>query len=172
MPKFISTLAIIAILFSLITPTLANGKKPKQPANSSPAKNIIPRVNSSKSRSVSPDILKAIEIGEKHSKTQIKEKSQLETQAQYEARVAASQPNDIESVELSIPVDEDFTYNAEKQYAIIGIKQIYDDGNKYGFEILKSSSFESFQYRDGYITCVNGFGTKLALHYLVCEINN
>ena len=160
MPRFISTLAIIAILFSFITPTLAKEKKPKQPANSSPAKIIIPRVNSSKSDPISPDILKAIEIGKKHSKTQIKEKSQLETQAQYEARVAASQPNDIEPVELSIPVDEDFTYNAEKQYATIGIKQIYDDGNKYGFEILKSSGFESFQYQSGYITCVNGFGAK------------
>jgi hypothetical protein len=160
MSKFISTLAIVAIFFSFITPALAKGKKPKQPANSSPAKIIIPRVNSSKSRSVSPDILKAIETGKKYSATPIKEKSQLETQSQYEARVAASQPTDIQPVDLSISVDKTLRYNAEEQFATISIEEIYDEGRNYGFETLKQSDFVSFQSQHGKITCSNSFGAK------------
>jgi hypothetical protein len=98
-----------------------------------------------------PDIAQAIIMAKKYKGTQTIEKGRLETQSQYEARFTASQPTNLNPIEIIVPAKETYEYDADEENFIISIKT--DDGSlKTG---LVGRGRESSN-----ITCTNGFGEK------------
>lgn len=113
-----------------------------------------------------PDIAQAIIMAKKYKGTQPIEKSQLETQSQYEARFTASQPTNLNPIEIIVPAKETYKYDADEGNFIISIKTdyIYNENGYGSFKTgLVSQGRESSN-----ITCTNGFGAKFYyqnIHY-------
>ncbi len=117
-----------------------------------------PENSLSKITAESPDIAQAVIMAKKYKGSQSIEKSQLETQSQYEARLAASQPTNINPIDIVVPTKETYKYDAEAGNFIISLKTSYLH-NENGYESLKRGLVINGQESSN-ITCTNGFGAK------------
>ncbi len=108
-----------------------------------------------------PDIAQAIIMAKKYKGTQPVEKSQLETQSQYEARFAASQPTNLSPIEIIVPPKEIYKYDADEGNFIVSMKQ-ESRGNTYDFKTLRNE-LVFIDTREKNVTCTNGLGAKF--HY-------
>ena len=68
---------------------------------------------------ISPDIMQALEMARKYRGNQSTEKSQLETQPQYEARINAAQSINFNMIEVTVSTNKGLYYNADKQSIFI-----------------------------------------------------
>jgi hypothetical protein len=167
MSKFISLLITLMLLITANS-ALAKNKKPKPSNKIDPLPTKTAPSNVSKLDSIPSDIRQLIETSKKYRGTQSIEKSQLETQAQYEARLSASQPTDLKMIELTLPVTKEFKYYADNQSLIVGLDRPdyspISDYNEEGIRALRSAEVEiSKEEHD--VTCTNGYGASFSYLY-------
>jgi hypothetical protein len=179
MSRFFSLSIILMILFAINPTSLAKSKAKVFKKISVPNKllfptkpALIPSSFKSPLDTIPNEILQAIKNAKKYKDDLASEKSQLETQAQYEARVAASLPNNLRAIDLVLPVEEIFNYDAEKQTITISINggHSFDrDGNE--FKKLMAGYIRKDSYKNN-VTCTNGYGASFKYLNTTHDYNN
>jgi hypothetical protein len=170
------TIALVLLVATL--PALARGKKTNprtKPTTTQPATKptTVQPVTQQKSEwdSVPSDIRQMIELSKKYKGNLSTEKSQLETQEQYEARLTASQPTNLQSFELTLPARKRFKYYPSSQSIVISLKSGYTSQESQGKNLisLKEQTVPLSQSKRQ-ITCKNGFGASFDyLHTISIE---
>ena len=156
---FIALICLNSIFVSDIHPSYS--KPHKERKNSSSTTNAPPKPSEnslSKFAVDYPDIAQAILIAKKYQGTVPVEKSQLETQSQYEARISASQPTNISPVEVIVSAKEKYYYDAEEVNFIVSM-EIDSNYNGDNIESLKTGRIYKNESKSN-ITCTNGYGAK------------
>jgi hypothetical protein len=151
---------------SIIHPETSFSKpsKVKKPSKSRNVESITGRKSSPQIDPIPSDILQALQMAKQYRGSQSEQKSQLETQAQYEARIASSQSN-LSEIELTVPVDEEFNYNAEKAVIVVGMKTDYTHtSSSLNNQKVEKKALRRYQksrnISTNEITCTNGYGAK------------
>jgi hypothetical protein len=170
-------LLLFAVFFfcgtSMIHPETSFSKpsKVKKTSKSRNVESILPNTPSSTGRESSPqidpipsDILQVLQVAKQYKGSQSEQKSQLETQAQYEARIASSQSN-LPEIEITVPADEEFSYNAEKAVIVVGMKTDYTHtSSSLNNQEMEKKALRRHQrsktISTNEITCTNGYGAK------------
>lgn len=106
------------------------------------------------------DIRQAMEAAKKYKRSLPTEKSQLETQAQYEARLASSPLTNPDTIEVEIPVSRKLKYDADDQKLIVSMDTGFIPGLHDGkINPLKSDRVQLSSISEN-VTCTNGYGAK------------
>jgi hypothetical protein len=161
MSKFIS-LFITLMLLVIASPMVAKNKKPKPSNKIDPLPTKTSPSSVSKVNSIPSDIRQLIEIAKKYRGNQSVEKSQLETLAQYESRISASQPADLKIFELTLPAMKKFKYYADNESLVVGLdRPLSSPISDYGIGVLRSAEVE-ISKKSRNITCTNGYGASFS----------
>lgn len=165
MDRLVILFVTLALLLNNISyPSEAKGGKNKpstiRTSNVKPIPTQLPKPSSEKPSSIPNDIFQAIEAGKKYLGSQSTEKSQLETQSEYEARIAKTQSLMRQTIELSIPAESSYLYDAENQFLVVSMgSDIVSPPYVSGVKPLRSSKIELSKEQSN-ITCSNGYEVR------------
>jgi hypothetical protein len=154
MSRLIRWFIVLTILLN-INPALANSRKSVKTKSSPTA-----------SDSVNSGIFKILERGKKYRNTQLPIKSQLETQNEYENRIAASKPNNIETIKVIVPPKAEFKYDAEDQALIVSMADNDSAPSNHIDRInVLMSDAKQLSRKVNNIICTNAYGARFNYKY-------
>jgi hypothetical protein len=161
----LTSLCIALIIAVTTNPVIAQIKKPIPNNTTTPSK-------LSELATLPSDIREVIELSKKYKIITATEKSQFETQSQYDARLASLQP-EIKTIKLTLPPIEKFRYSAERQLLVVSLgipwnHSIFANSPNI-FNSLKTAEVQ-LNNQEETITCTNAYGASFS--YIHKQYNN